>query len=158
MQPNNPNLCDMESQRYNVLVELPGKCCDRLFLCRFACSCQSFPSKVCALWQEIKKKKKASVELNAPYTCATRNILHHQQRSVIMCMQAVDRSDYICSRAGRSRCLSGSSARLDAFHSCHTTERKKKKSEGEPSFLDAAEAPRRWRDSCVVLANVNKRV
>lgn len=74
-----------------------------------------------------KKKKKASVEPNAPHTCATRNILHHQQRSVIMCMQAVDRSDHICSHAGRSRCLSGSAARLDAFRSCHTTERKKKK-------------------------------
>lgn len=24
--------------------------------------------------------------------------------------------------------------------------------------MDSAEAPRRWRDSCVVLANVNKRV
>lgn len=85
------------------------------------------PSKVCALWQETKKKKRGSVELNAPYTCATRNIVHHQQRSVIMCMRAVDRSNHICSRAGRSRCLSGSEARLDAFHSCHTTEKKKKR-------------------------------
>lgn len=60
------------------------------------------------------------LSVHSPQTCATKNILHYQQSSVIMCMGVVDRTNQSCSHAGRPRCFRGSAGWLDAFHSCHT--------------------------------------